>query len=969
MKLTLLEQTLKRLFVFSTLLLISQIAVSQSVIKGKIIDAGTGEVLVGTTVVIKGTTIGAQTDFDGLFQFTTAQKPPFTLQISFIGYENLEFPITDETKYPLSIKLGNETKTIDVVEIKGQRISEKQKAAPLTVETMDRLAIKQTASVSFYEGMGALKGVDLTTASIGFTIINTRGFNSTSPVRSLQIIDGVDNQSPGLNFSLGNFLGSSELDVLKADLIVGASSAFYGPNAFNGVLSMETKNPFFQKGLSAQVKVGERNLLETAIRYADAVKNKKGQAWLAYKVNLFRLQAYDWVADNYDPVDGTKTGRKNPGRYDAVNRYGDEREVTFDFIEINKRQPWIGNYIGLGQFHRTGYIESDLVDYNTQNTKANAALHFRLKPEEAEQSPEFIVSSNFGSGTTVYQGDNRFSLKNILFFQNRLELRKRDKFFLRAYATNENSGDSYDPYFTALLLQQKSKSNTDWLQHYLSYWRGVGSQANATGYPELVVKGFDPSCNCVISEFNQAKANQWIDNNQDFLSKSHELARQYADTFNTKFPFFVPGTARFQQEFDRIRLTKSNKRDLATGGTGFYDRSALYHAHGEYRFQPKKVVNEWVVGANYRLYVPNSQGTIFYDSANYTQRRLPDGSIVNDTTGYNKITNSEYGIYTGIEKKFSENKYKFNATIRMDKNQNFGYLFSPAASLVYQPDAKNFLRLSFSSAIRNPTLNDQYLNLNVGRATLRGNTLGATDLITVESFIKYVDSSFQRKYLEYFNIAKIRPEKVKSFEIGYRTTLFDNTFVDASYYFSFYNDFIGYQIGIKTDGFDAFGTARNTQVYRYASNAKSGVTTQGFSIGMNHYFAKYFQFAGNYSWNILNTKTDDPIIPAFNTPPHKFNVSISGREVKIGNTNNFSFNINYKWIKGFVFEGSPQFTGAIPTYDLLDAQVSYTFPKASTTLKIGASNVLNKQQFQTYGGPRIGRMAYISLLYDFVKKI
>ena len=687
MKISLQTHFLKRFFTFLALILCTQISVAQTVVKGKIIDAGTGEVLVGATALIKGTTIGAQSDFDGLFSFMTDQKPPFSLQISFIGFETTELPITSDTKYPLSIKLGTETKTIEVVEIKGQRISEKQKAAPLTVETMDKLAIKQTASVGFYEGMGALKGVDLMTASIGFTVINTRGFNSTSPVRSLQIIDGVDNQSPGLNFSLGNFLGSSELDVLKADLVVGASSAFYGPNAFNGVLSLETKDPFFQKGLAAQVKAGERDLLETAIRYADDVKNKKGQSWMAYKFNFYRLQAYDWVADNYDPVDGTKTGRSNPGRYDAVNRYGDEREVTFDFTEVNKKQPWISNYIGLGQFHRTGYDEKDLVDYNTRNTKANAALHFRLKPEQAEQSPEFIVSSSFGSGTTVYQGDNRFSLKNILFFQNRLELRKRDKFFFRVYATNENSGDSYDPYFTALLLEQESKSSTSWLQHYLSFWRNVGSQANATGYPQLVVKGFDPSCNCVISEFDQKQADAWITNNQDFLFRSHDAARIYADTFNTPNPFYLPRTARFQQEFNRITSTKSNKREIATGGTGFFDKSALYHAHGEYRFQPTKYVNEWVVGGNFRQYVPNSEGTIFYDTAIYTQHRAPDGSLVNDTTGYRKIYNSEFGVYTGIEKKLVDNKLKFNATIRMDKNQNFGYLFSPAASLVYQPES------------------------------------------------------------------------------------------------------------------------------------------------------------------------------------------------------------------------------------------------------------------------------------------
>ena len=955
MKIYLLKHLPMRLLVFGAFLFNLNIAFSQTVVKGKVIDAGTGEVLVGATVLIKGTQVGAQTDYDGVFSFTTNQKPPFSIQISFIGFENVEQAITEDTKYPLSLKLGTETKSIDAVEITGQRISEKTKSGQFTVESMDKLAIKQSASVSFYEGMGTLKGVDATTASIGFTVINTRGFNSTSPVRSLQIIDGVDNQSPGLNFSLGNFLGSSELDVLKADLIVGASSAFYGPNAFNGVLSMETKNPFFLRGLAASVKVGERSLNEVAFRYADSKKNKAGKDWFAYKLNGYFLKAYDWVADNYDPVSDTKTGRSNPGGYDAVNKYGDEREATYDYTVSNERQPW-SNDVGLGQFHRTPYNEIDLVDYNTRNVKANAALHFRLNPAAEENSPEFIVSSSFGSGTTVYQGDNRFSLKNILFFQNRLELRKRDKYFFRVFATNENAGDSYDPYYTALLLEQKSKTTGTWGSDYTRYWeQKVSPQIFAAGYPRLQLV-FDSNGNPVFNPdgslkntFDYNKASSWLSSNSDLLAKFHQEARNYADTFQTKYPFFVPGTQRFIDEFNRITTTKSSKRDIESGGTGFYDRSALYHAHGEYHFQPK-FLNDWTVGGNARLYTPNSQGTIFID------------------TGNRKITVFEYGLYTGIEKKFSDDKFKFNATIRMDKNQNFGYLFSPAASLVWKPDANNFVRFSFSSAIRNPTLNDQYLNLNVGRAVLTGNISGVDNLISVDDFVTYIDSSFNPKFKKYFSVPAIRPEKVKSFELGYRVTLFKSTFVDMSYYFSFYRDFIGYQIGIKSD-FDAqTGIPQNTQAYRIASNASSQVTTQGYSVGISHYFAKFYQLSGNYSWNVLNTKTDDPIIPAFNTPTNKFNLGFSGRNVEIGSIKNAGFNINYKWIQGFTFQGSPQFTGSIPTYDLLDAQVNYLFPKANTTIKVGASNVLNKKQYQVYGGPRIGRMAYISLVYDWVKK-
>ena len=125
-------------------------------------------------------------------------------------------------------------------------------------------------------------------------------------------------------------------------------------------------------------------------------------------------------------------------------------------------------------------------------------------------------------------------------------------------------------------------------------------------------------------------------------------------------------------------------------------------------------------------------------------------------------------------------------------------------------------------------------------------------------------------------------------------------------------------------------------------------------------------FGVNYSWNKLNKlDVDDPIIPAFNTPEHKYNISISGRDITIMGVKKIGFNVNYKWVDSFIFEGSPQFTGQIPSYALVDAQINFAFNKFNTLLKVGASNILNNKVNQTYGGPKIGRMAYVSFLYDF----
>ena len=919
---------------------------SQNVVKGVVLD-NTNEAIIGANVVIEGTTEGTITDWDGSFEFKTQKELPFNLMVSYIGYGDKLFPVSENKR--LTIIIEEDSEIITEVVVTGSRISEKQKESPLTVEALDLIAIKETPAANFYDGLGALKGVDLTAASLGFKVINTRGFNSTSPVRSLQIIDGIDNQAPGLNFSLGNFLGSSELDVNKVEIIVGASSAFYGPNAFNGVISLETKDPFFHEGLSAFVKGGERNLLQGAIRWADVIENKDGLAKFAYKINAEGLRADDWEARNFDPVFDTETDASNVGGFDAVNIYGDEFQSSNDFSDVSISNAQIGT---LGTWHRDGYREEDLVDYDTRNYKASASLHFRTKPEDEQLSPELILGSSFGAGTTVYQGDNRFSLRNITFLQNKIEFRKRNKFFIRAYNTSTGAGDSFDPFFTALLLQENAKENLEWSIDYAEFWQrgsedivAPATQIVDLGYPQPEVV-IDPETGEFSVDFDVNAAEQFFVDNRDRFIEWHDQASDFANGpgigGSTAVPRFEPGTERFEEEFDRITSTLRSE-----GGTKFYDRSALYHVHGEYKFTPTWL-DDLTVGSNFRLYAPRSRGTVFQDG---------DGE---------RITNREVGFYAGLQKGFLQ-KFKGQLALRADKNENFDWLFSPAASVVYTPSANNFFRISFSSAIRNPTLTDQFLNLDVGPAILSGNLNGVQDLVTVESLGNFFSSNQQLSELDSFNINPVRPENVRTIEAGLRTTLFDNLFIDAGYYYSVYENFLGFQIGVDFD-FEIQNNVINidrVQPFRYSANSQNRVTTQGFSIGLNYYLDKHFTLNGNYSFNKLNqTFEDDPIIPAFNTPEHKFNIGLGARNLSIGGNQNFSFNINYKWVEGFLFEGSPQFTGLVPTYDMLDAQVTFALKKLNSTIKIGASNLLDNRQFQTYGGPEIGRLAYITWTYE-----
>ena len=904
---------------------------AQITISGKLLDDYTSNPIDGAKIKVKGMNAGAFTDEKGAFTISIQGELPIVLISSFLGYSNVETIVSSGSE-PIVIRLKTD-KTLNLEEVNVRSFAtDKEKESALSIETMSLAEIQETPSTDFYEGLSHMKGVDLTSASLGFKVVNTRGFNSTSPVRTLQIIDGVDNASPGLNFALGNFLGASELDLMKVEVVSGASSAFYGPNAFNGVISMYTKSPFKFQGFSASVKGGERMLNEYALRYAKAFQNKEGKDKFAFKLNFSYLSADDWVADNANSVAGLDTDENNPGGYDAVNRYGDENLSPNINNALDIQSRWMTP--GLRRWHRTGYWEKDIVDYDTENLKASAALHYLFT-----EDIELVLASNLGTGTTVYQGDNRFSLKDILFVQNRLELRKKDDFFIRAYATNEDAGNSYDAVLTSFLMQDAASDDWDWYNRYRGYWTGnITDQVrdldpNVVWEPTLG-ETLDISAIDSVVAANPEQMAIWHDEAEAFANQEHgDLGGALA--------YFEPGTARF----DSLLTDITSKTSFLEGGSRIQDKSALYHLHGEKIFNTEFA--KFTVGANGRIYTPKSEGALFSDTGGIT------------------IINREFGVYAGAEKRFKDDEWILKASMRVDKNENFNFLPSPALSLIWQPNKEHSLRATLTSAIRNPTLLNQYMYYNVGRAKLVGNISGYDSLVTIESLRDYYYTQ-NPDTLSYFNLDPIAPEEVKSVEVGYRGVLFKNLYVDMNYYFNSYTNFIGFTTGaditILQSGFVV------NDVYRIATNSRERITTQGATVGLNYYLGDHYAINGNYSWNVLNKESDDPIIPAYNTPEHKFNIGFRGRDLAIKKFKGFGFNVNYKWIEGFIFEGSPQFTGSVPTYGLLDAQVNKRIDKANLTIKIGASNLLNNQVLQVYGGPFVGRMIYTSLSFDWKDK-
>uniref|UniRef100_UPI0037509DDC carboxypeptidase-like regulatory domain-containing protein n=1 Tax=Flavobacterium sp. TaxID=239 RepID=UPI0037509DDC len=246
-----------KIYYFILTLFFCSISFAQTSISGSVKDSK-NEPIPGANIKVVGESAGTVTDGDGKFTIKVTKKPPFTIEVTSIGFAIQKIQINSATQ-KADVVLQNEDTQLDEIVVSASRTPERVKESPVTIERMTIKDIKKTASPTFYDGLENLKEVQMNTSSMSFKSINTRGFATVANTRFMQLVDGMDNSSPLLNFVLGNLIGVSEIDVQNVELLPGASSALYGANAFNGILFMTSKSPFTNEGISTYLKYGQTN--------------------------------------------------------------------------------------------------------------------------------------------------------------------------------------------------------------------------------------------------------------------------------------------------------------------------------------------------------------------------------------------------------------------------------------------------------------------------------------------------------------------------------------------------------------------------------------------------------------------------------------------------------------------------------------------------------------------------------------
>ena len=840
---------------------------------------------------------------------------------------------------------------LDEVVVSASRTPEKVLQSPVTIERMGLKDIKKTASPSYYDGLENLKEVQMNTSSLTFKSINTRGFATVANVRFMQLVDGMDNSSPLLNFVLGNMIGISEVDVQSVELLPGASSALYGANAFNGILFMNSKNPFTSEGVNGYVKYGQTNQQAAGANsfsdYGVRVAHKFND-YFAAKANYTFMKGTDWYATNYNGINSANgdeivgMDRTNPN-YNGINVYGDE--VSTNLRGVGQGLAAAGlipastvNLLPNSNVSRTGYKEVELTDNVASNTKLDFSLHLRPFGNE---NLEVIWQSKFGFGNAVYQGANRYYLNNFFMQQHKLEFKGKN-FFVRGYTTTEDGGNSYDMLFTGINVNRKWKDDRTWFGQY------------AGAYIQSTLAGATPAV-------------------------AHQNARNTADTGR-----LIPGTDAFKTAFNQV----TSEASVLTGSK-LVDNSRIYHSDVNYNFKDQVKFAEIQVGGSYRLYELNSQGRIYTDA--------------NGPINYN-----EYGAYTQLQKKLMDDRLKLSASMRYDKSQNFQGNYSPRISAVYSAgeNKQHNFRASFQTGFRNPSTQDQYIGFNVGSAILLGsapdNLIRYTETLPVSTTVGQLFAggtsvvmnglnAYNNSYtaasvaalsatgnpanLRKTNLEYVKPEEVKALELGYRSVVNDIS-VDINGYYNTYNNFIGNinvvapYYGTAVDSPSATGGPTNLgtqsihalqngnfRAYQLYTNTKIEIKSLGFGLGLSKKVYKDFEFGVNYNYAEFDfdRSQDESFEASFNTPKHRVKASIGNEKL----FKNFGFNISGRWNTEYTWE-STMVDGVIPEATVIDAQITYNVPSMKSAFKIGAANLGGREYFQVLGAGLIGQQIFAS---------
>ena len=614
------------------------------------------------------------------------------------------------------------------------------------------------------------------------------------------------------------------------------------------------------------------------------------------------------------------------------------------------------NFFGEGpqQINFTGYDERALTDGSTSNYKYNIEAAYR-----PSDNLEITLGSRQGGGKIILQGLSRYTIDNFKMTQNKVEV-NWGKLNVKAYTTEEDAGNSYDTNAAGLLMfTQQPGGALGWYNNYFGgFFLGALSEVNPTDplgalntmaqHMGGVAQGLVPLAAVDANGDGQLSIMDYVSS----LAPHHRLGRTAANQ-----NMLQPGTSEFDATLDGIT---SNTAKLT-------DNTKTQSFELNYDLTDRIDFADILIGGSYRNSDLDTQGTVLTDN---------DGPI----------SYYQYGMYTQAKKDFG--KLTLTGSVRYDKSEFFDAVFTPRLGALYNISDNQNIRVSYQTGFRNPTNQDQYIGLVGSRTVLMGSSPDSVDRFkapfdrdrdpttTDDQVVVTGDFVFNNaispallttgQHTSVVEVKNVEPEYIVSYDIGYRFNTPTTSF-DIAAYLSQYDNFIATQdvlVPLQYGGQDVNTAISNGDLFPFSidGNVDEEVSSYGVSVAVNQALTQKIGMNMSYEFNDLDytpSSENSLFETAFNTPKHRFKVSVVGRNIN----NNIGFNVSLRSNSEYEYQAS-FIDETIQANTVIDAQVSFRLDSLSTVLKVGGTNIGGDDYVSLVGSGMIGQMFYTSLTFN-----
>ena len=383
----------------------AQVLAQTGAIIGKVIDAETGQPLVGANILVVGTAVGSATDAEGDFEILNLTPGTHTLRISFVGYAAQEsvIELSEGQEYVWNVDMVPGT-DLNPIQVTAGRHQEMVLDAPASIDIVTVRDIQLDVAPSTVRALRNVTGVDMVQTGIDRHEVALRGFNNTFSRDTHVLTDYRDAGAASIGVNLHSVMPALAIDTERIEVVRGPGSALYGPGVDSGVIHYISKDAFSYPGATVSVSGGQRSMLNLQGRVATVFGNNIGVKVLGSYATaedfaltscdsaLIEAERFSECADPEDAVQLFVDGARET-RYKKVVLSGnvDWRIGTRTMLSLNG---------GFGGFNGTV-----LTGVGTVQGEDFIHSYGQIRLSSGPFFVQAYVNSNDSGGSYVYGGD------------------------------------------------------------------------------------------------------------------------------------------------------------------------------------------------------------------------------------------------------------------------------------------------------------------------------------------------------------------------------------------------------------------------------------------------------------------------------------------------------------------------------------------------------------------------------------